>query len=167
MSVTEKEKVIFEIQQYLRNIAKSQSDAPAIIPDGIFSEETRQQVKKFQESVGLKVTGTVDYATFSALVKENERVSFQFSEPVQVTAIGNEDLPLSYGDENRFVEVLKTMLNFVAQSYGNFNALERNAIFDRDTEREVKRWQSVIFVEENGRVDKLTWNTLADFYLIR
>lgn len=164
--MTEKEKAVFEIQQYLRNIAKAGSDAPAIIPDGIFSEETAENVRAFQRAKGLAVTGRIDFETFEALRDESERVISEASLPVQVTGIGNEDLPLSYGDENELVEKLKIMLNFVADAYGNFSSLERNGIFDRDTEEAVRRWQAVIFEEETGKVDKITWNSLANYYLL-
>jgi len=164
--LTEKEKVIFEIQQKLRNIYKGQGDDPAIIPDGIFSDETKRAVTDFQKSQNLTRTGKVDFATFEALKTENERVLFRESLPVQVMRIRNEDFPLSYGDENEFVEKLKIMLNLVADRHKNFSSLERNSIFDRDTEEQVRRWQAVTFTRETGVVDKETWNSLASYYLL-
>ena len=157
--------MIAELQQYLRNIAKASSDAPATIPDGIYSEETRNEVAAFQQRSGLAETGEVDFFTFEALVKENRRVLEENSLPVQVAPIKNSDLPLYYGMENEFVEKLKIMLNSVADRHSNFNQLERNAVFDRETEDEVRRWQSVIYTTENGIADKFTWNTLSDYYL--
>lgn len=164
--MTEKEKVIFEIQQYLRNISKAESDAPAIIPDGIFSEETAEAIRAFQREKELTETGKVDFETFEALRNENGRVLFEASLPVQVMAIRNDDLPLSYGDENDFVEKLRIMLGSVADDYSGFPLVERGRKFDSDTERAVKRWQSVIFEDETGVVDKITWNSLATYYLI-
>lgn len=164
--MTEKEKVIFEIQQYLRNLAKSVSGEPAIIPDGIFSDETADEVRNFQMKNGLPVTGRVDFATFEALKKENARVLFEASLPLQVTGIGNEDLPLSYGDDSTFVETLKIMLNAVADRHGNFPALSRDSIFDTETQAAVRKWQEVVFVPITGEVDKVTWNSLAEYYLL-
>lgn len=165
--MTEKEKVITEIQQILRRIAKSESDVPAIIPDGIYSEETSGAVRDFQRRYGLAVTGKVDYSTFEALVRENERLIFENSPPLQVLPIGNEDLPLSYGDENEAVEKLKIMLNALADKHGNFLPLVRNSLFDADTREMVRKWQSVIFTRETGEVDKETWNSLVSYYLIQ
>lgn len=158
--------VILELQQYLRNIAKASSDEPAVIPDGIYSEETKEAVRDFQRSMGLDETGTVDYFTFDALVKENRRVIDENALPNQVAPITNSDLPIYYGMENSFVQKLKIMLNSVAERHSNFKMLESNAVFDRKTEEEVKRWQGVIFTEQNGVVDKFTWNTLSDYYLL-
>lgn len=164
--MTEKEKVIYEIQQYLRNISKSRSDEPAIIPDGIFSSETENSVRDFQGLMGLDVTGRVDYLTFDALVRENQRVIEEGKAPVQVMSIENSDLPLYYGKENEFVEKLRIMLDFVADKHSNFKHLERGKVFDRETESEVKRWQRVIAVADNGVVDKFTWNSLAEYYFL-
>lgn len=165
--MTEKEKVIAELQQYLRNIAVFSSEASAIIPDGIYSPETAEQIRSFQHRMGLAPTGVTDYLTFDALVRENRQVKEESRQPVMVAPIDNTDLPLYYGMENELVEKLKIMLNALADRHGNFNSLERNALFDRETEQEVMRWQKVIFAKENGRVDKFTWNTLSDYYLMK
>lgn len=34
------------------------------------------------------------------------------------------------------------------------------------TEKMIKQWQKIISEEENGIVDKFTWNSLSNFYLI-
>lgn len=34
------------------------------------------------------------------------------------------------------------------------------------TEKMIKQWQKIISAEENGIVDKFTWNSLSNFYLI-
>ncbi len=164
--MTEKEKVIFEIQQILRNLSRSVSGEPVIIPDGIYSEETADEVRNFQRSRNLNVTGKVDYLTFEELKKENDRVLSEATLPLQVMKIKNEDLPLSYGDENKFVEKLKIMLNSVADKHGNFQSLTRDGFFDEETEDAVRRWQSVIFTEVTGEADKETWNSLASYYLL-
>lgn len=163
----EKEKVIYEIQQMLRNISKSNNDAPAIIPDGIFSEETRELVSDFQRSSGLPVTGSVDYRTFEKLKKENAKAVFLKKPPLQVIAIENEDLPLYYGDDNEFVRMLKIMLSSVADRHENFERLGADSLFDLDTQNALKQWQAVTFTEETGVADKGTWNSIASFYLTK
>ena len=72
--MTEKEKAIKELQQYLRNIEKSLSDDPALIPDGIFSSETAETVRRFQQSQGLTVDGVVDFETWERIVQESRRI---------------------------------------------------------------------------------------------
>lgn len=163
--MTDKEKAIAELQQWLRNIQKNQSDDPAIIPDGIFSEEVRLEVEEFQRGNGLEVTGIVDFATWEAIKEADRLVTAQRDVPRQVAPIGNDDLPLRKGMDNRFTDVLKLMLSHVAEIYTNFSFIEESG-FGEETEREVRRWQSIAFLEETGEVDKETWNSLSEFYLL-
>ncbi len=163
--MTDRQKAIGELQQWLRNISKSTSDAPAIIPDGIFSSETRIGVEEFQRERGLPVTGVVDLATWEALREADRFVNLEKELPRQVAPITNEDLPLVIGEDNRFTDTLKLMLNYVAENYGNFEFIEEKG-FGAKTQKGVRLWQSIAFLPETGAADKATWNSLADFYLL-
>ena len=162
--MTEKERAVAELQQWLRNISKSKRDDPAIIPDGSFSAETRLEVEAFQLEKGLPVTGVVDYFTWEAIKKENRLVNEGRILPVQVAPVRNEDFPLKRGDDNRLTDTLKLMLNFVAEDFENFDFIDEEG-FGEATQRAVERWQSIAFIDVTGQADKATWNSLASFYL--
>ena len=70
------------------------------------------------------------------------------------------------GMDNTLVYTLHLMLNFLAGRFKNFTPLPLQSLFDENTEREVKRFQRVISREETGQVDKVTWNNLAEIYLL-
>lgn len=163
--MTDKQQAISELQQWLRNIQKSEGDDPAIIPDGIYSAETRAYVEAFQRERGLPVTGVVDLVTWEALRDASLTVDLNREPPRQVAPITNEDLPLIRGMNNKFTDTLKLMLNHVAEIYKSFELIEEEG-FGVLTERGVRRWQRVAFLPETGEADKATWNTLADFYLL-
>lgn len=55
---------VYQMQQQLARIAKSYPAIPAIVPDGIYGNKTREAVEKFQSVFGLPVTGIVDYNTW-------------------------------------------------------------------------------------------------------
>lgn len=55
---------VYQMQQQLARIAKSYPAIPAIVPDGIYGNKTREAVEKFQSVFGLLVTGIVDYNTW-------------------------------------------------------------------------------------------------------
>lgn len=157
---------VYEVQGYLRNIGRLDSDITRVVPDGIFAEETTAAVKSFQRKYGLQETGTVNFETWESIKRKNAEAVFIASEPVQIVRITNSDLPLIRGTDNNLVYTLHLMLNHVASRYDNFSSLPLQSLFDENTEREVKRWQRVISHTESGRVDKITWNTLAEFYLL-
>lgn len=157
---------VFEMQGYLRNIGRLDSDISRVVPDGIFAEETTAAVKSFQKKYGMEETGVVDFETWENIKDKNAQAVFIASEPVQVVHITNEDLPLVKGMDNTLIYTLHLMLNNIAEKYNNFSSLPIQSLFDENTEREVKRWQRVISHNENGQVDKVTWNNLAEFYLL-
>lgn len=165
--MTDREAAITELQQYLRNISRNKSDEPAIVPDGIFSGETKKAVEEFQQQKGIEVTGVVNFETWESLRKANAVAIYEGSPPIQVAPISNSDLPLRRGDSGRLVETLKLMLDSVADRYGNFNFTGGGDSFDERTERELLRFQEIAFIEKSGEADRETWDSLALLYLLQ
>jgi peptidoglycan hydrolase-like protein with peptidoglycan-binding domain len=157
---------VFEAQSYLRNIGRLDSDISRVVPDGIFAAETTEAVKSLQKKYGLEETGIINLETWELIKNKNSEAVFTASEPVQIVRITKEDLPLIKGMDNPLVYTLHLMLNNVAERYDNFTPLPLQSLFDENTEREVRRWQRVISHTESGQVDKVTWNNLAEFYLL-
>ena len=160
------DEAVFELQSYLRNIGRLDSDISRLVPDGIFAEETTLSVKSFQRKYGLSETGVVNFETWKMIKVKSSEAVFTVSEPIQIIRITNEDLPLVKGIDNTAVYTLHLMLNYIASRYDNFSPLPLQSFFDESTEKEVKRWQRVISHTESGQVDKTTWNSLAEFYLM-
>lgn len=157
---------VFEMQSFLRNIGRLNRDISRVVPDGIFGTETTEAVKSFQRKYGINETGIVDFETWESIKSKNSEAVFTASEPIQIVRITNEDLPLIIGMNDTLVYTLHLMLNSAAERYDNFTLLPLQSLFDENTQREVRRWQRVISHEETGEVDKLTWNSLAEFYLL-
>ena len=157
---------VFEMQSYLRNIGRLDSDISTVVPDGIFGEETTAAVKSFQKKYGLAETGIVDFAVWESIKNKSAEAVFTYSEPAQVAPIKNSDLPLITGTDNALVYTLHLMLNSVAARYKNFTPLPVQSAFDSATQEQVRLWQRVAALEESGQVDKKTWNSLAAMYLL-
>ncbi len=163
--MTEKQRAIFELQSYLRNIGRTDTDIPRVIPDGIFGQQTEDAVKGFQKKYGFEENGIVDFPLWTKIIEVNREAIFEFSEPRQVARISNEDLPLSLGMQNNAVYHLKTMLLYLGQKHDNFKEITVTNLFDAETQGSVRQWQRAIRTDDNGIVDKFTWNMLADYYL--
>lgn len=157
---------VFELQGFLRNIGRLDNNISRVVPDGIFGSETTDAVRSFQRKHGINETGIVDFETWESIKRKNSEAVFIASEPIQIVRIRNKDLPLIIGMDNTLVYTLHLMLNRAAERYENFTPLALQSLFDGNTEREVRRWQRVISHEETGEVDKLTWNSLTEFYLL-
>lgn len=161
--MTEKQKAIYEVQGYLRNISRAFGEIPLLIPDGIYGEETEKTVLAFQKKQGLTQNGIIGYETWTEIVKENDRAVFASSE---TTFIDKEKLPLRRGMKDDVIFHLKTMLRYLGGKHGNFEEVTVNDEFDAETEKSVRQWQRVIRAEETGEVDKLTWNRLVEWYIM-
>ena len=155
-----------ELQQRLRNISKVHKDVPSVIPDGIFGEETENAVRAFQRKFGFSETGVVDFEIWDRINEESKKALFVLSDPNQVISIKNEDLPLVIGQIGREVHTLNLMLRRLGELYSNFRFEDTGDEFTAETEREVRKWQKVIGHDITGEVDKLTWNRLAEHYLL-
>lgn len=157
---------VFEVQGYLRNIGRLDSDISPVVPDGIFGEETTAAVRSFQKKYALEETGVVDFQTWESIKSKNAEAVFAATQPIQIVRIRNEDLPLTKGTDNNLVYTLHLMLNNLAEHFDNFTPLALQSLFDENTAREVRRFQRVISAEETGQVDKTVWNMLVESYLL-
>ena len=155
-----------ELQQRLRNISKVHKDVPSVIPDGIFGEETENAVRAFQRKFGFPETGRVDFELWDRINEESKKALFILSDPIQVISIKKEDLPLVIGQVGREVHTLNMMLRRLGELYSNFRFENTGDEFTAETEREIRKWQKVIGHDITGEVDKLTWNRLAEHYLL-
>lgn len=164
--MNEKMKATKELQQMLRDIAKTDSDIVSLIPDGIFGEETEDSVKSFQRKKGFDDTGVVDYELWSVISDEHRKALFLLSNPIRLTDIKNEDFPLKEGDKNSKVEFLNVMLNHLSSKHKNFLPVTPGDYFSSETTAQVKNWQKVISTPVTGEVDKFSWNTLSEFYTL-
>lgn len=164
--MTEKQKVIYEAQGYLRNISRAFGEIPLLIPDGIYGEETEKTVLAFQKKQGLTENGVIGYETWTQIVSENERAVFFSSDTLPLGQISEEKLPLRRGMKDDVIFHLKTMLLCLGRKHGNFNEVTVGDEYDEETEKSIRQWQRVIRTEETGEVDKLTWNRLAEYYTL-
>ena len=53
-----------QLQEQLQRISRAYPAIPSITPDGVYGNQTKEAVQKFQSVFGLPVTGVVDYPTW-------------------------------------------------------------------------------------------------------
>ena len=141
---------IRQIQIYLYEIHKRERlDIPRVPIDGIYGNETRAAVIKFQEIKGLPTTGTVDYETFSAIYEEyNEAIAFQNSE---YTPMGNR-FPIKVGDSGADIEIIHLLFRELSEYYIDLPLIRKSSYFSEES-AEFSRMLSQIFgLESDGSV---------------
>ena len=155
---------IYNLQRYLRQLSRFDSDIPSVDEDGIFGEETRASLAAFQQKYGLPVTGTADPDTWARLFNEYLATveARTRPDPVYLFPRFPADYSVGRGDENLLVGVIQYLLREIITLYGrDSSALPLNGVFDEITEQAVKDFQTVNRLPPDGRVDRVTWNRLA------
>ena len=155
---------IYNLQRYLRQLSRFDSDIPSVDEDGIFGEETRASLAAFQQKYGLPVTGAADPDTWARLFNEYLATveARTRPDPVYLFPRFPADYSVGRGDENLLVGVIQYLLREIITLYGrDSSALPLNGVFDEITEQAVKDFQTVNRLPPDGRVDRVTWNRLA------
>ena len=155
---------IYNLQRYLRQLSRFDPAIPSVDEDGIFGEETRRALSAFQQKYGLPVTGAADPETWARLFNEYLATveARTRPDPVYLFPRFPADYSVGRGDENLLVGVIQYLLREITTLYGFDNAaLPLNGVFDGATEQAVKDFQAVNRLPPDGRVDRVTWNRLA------
>lgn len=114
--------------------------------DGVFGTRTETAVKNFQRAMGLTVDGIVGRRTWAALEP--------YMQPYYPPATGY----LRRGDSGP--EVVRLQTGLTTAGY-NINAID--GYFGANTENEVKRFQRVFGLTDDGIVTPAFWDRLSPF----
>ena len=155
---------IYNLQRYLRQLSRFDPAIPSVDEDGIFGEETRASLSAFQRKYGLPVTGTADSETWARLFNEYLASVEERTRPLPAYVFPR--FPAEYsigrGDENLLTGVVQLLLRDILILYGkDAELLPIDGVFGELTERAVKDFQTVQRLPADGRVDRITWNRLA------
>ena len=157
------------LQIRLNRISDNYPSIPKIaLPDGVFSFDTEDAVKRFQEIFGLTPDGIVGNATwykilfiYNAVKRLNElnsegitlsEVTDQFSETTRL------------GDTGDDVRNIQYLLAYLAQFYDRIPPVSLDGIYGEATENAVRAFQSLFELDVTGEVDLRTWDALYRTY---
>ncbi len=126
--------------------------------DSVFGSQTREAVKAFQESRGLKATGAVDETTWKALT-QNEQPTFPRERQEQPRAekqLVSQETILDKGNKGSKVKTLQLRLEIQGYDPGPIDG-----VFGRKTAAAVKQFQETQGLAATGAVDEATWEALG------
>ncbi len=158
------------LQIRLNRISDNYPSIPKIaIPDGVFSYDTEDAVKKFQEIFSLTPDGIVGKATwyktqfiYNAVKRLNEldsegisldEVSDRYSDSLVPGATGTEVANLQY------------FINYLSAFYDTIPSVVIDGIYGPSTESAVRAVQSTFSLPQTGVVDLDTWETIYRTYI--
>ena len=154
----------------LNRISDNYPSIPKIArPDGVFSFDTENSVKRFQEIFSLTPDGIIGNATwykiqriYNAVKRINElnsegitlsEVTQQYPGETSLGAVGNDVRNIQY------------LLAYTAQFYDTIPEIAFDGIYGPSTENAVRAFQQTFDLPVTGAVDFDTWDVLYRTYL--
>lgn len=165
---------VLKIQSMLTGACELHSVIPAIIVDGEYGDETRNAVMKFQEFMGINVTGIVDKLTYSELEKEYNIYLKQSREENldeyninmnTKTGFYNEKYDskiIAIGSSGNNVVELQILLNELSEKFPLIPKLTVDGKFGEKTDNSVRIFQGLFNLPTDGIVGKYTWTAIYD-----
>ncbi len=149
------------LQTMLRILAEDDENLPSLVPDGIYSSQTRQAVTAFQRKFALPATGVVDQPTWDRIVAEHAsaRVRLGPAEPLQL--ILNPNQVIRRGESHPYLFLVQSMLSVISDIYASIPEPGISGIMDEATIQSIASFQNLNELPATGELDKITWKHLA------
>ncbi len=158
------------LQIRLNRISDNYPSIPKIAqPDGVFSFDTEEAVKKFQEIFSLTPDGIVGKATWY-------RTQFIYNAVKRLNELDSEGISLEEVTEQyddslvpgaRGIEVanLQYLLNYLSAFYDTIPPVSIDGIYGPSTEAAVRAAQQTFGLDATGTLDLDTWEAIYRTYL--
>ena len=159
-----------QIQIRLNRISDNYPSIPKIeLPDGVFSFDTEDAVKQFQEIFGLTPDGVVGRSTWYA-------IQFIYNAVKNLNELDSEGIKLSEvtqqypgatveGDSGTEVQNIQYLIAYLSQFYSTIPAVAIDGIYGRNTADAVRAVQRTFDLPITGEVDFDTWDVMYRTYL--
>ena len=154
------------LQIMLRTIAQYDSEIAAVIPDGIYADDTRKSVESFQKRHGMPVTGVTDIDTWYAVADEYRRAVIELSPAEPVNPVLQPGQVIRAGERNEHLHMIHGMLRAIGARYASLPEVACNDIHDSNSVEAIRWLQRKAGIEASGDITRLTWKYLARLYRI-
>lgn len=152
------------LQSMLRNISYYVEDVLPVIPDGNFTENTKDSVVSFQKTYGLEPTGEVDSTTWQKIRDVNNELNRVYALPIAFPVFGKRIL-VDVGDERPELYVIQAMLYAIFLDFPNAPSVDITGIHDDNSVDAVIFVQTLNCLEPTGIIDTPTYNSIANLYI--
>jgi len=165
-NIKDRRPFVMQLQKKLRSLSRWTDDpALSVAVDGSYDTKTASAVKHFQGLYGLEVTGIADFLTWEAIDDEYRYYSEIFSQSRPISPFPDEtDYSIGQGERSDLVLIIQIMLNELRLFYDTYGYIPPNGRYGVATQGAVKEFQRLGGLSESGRVDRRTWNRLAEEY---
>ncbi len=151
------------LQYMLRRVSRRHRQIPELQPDGRFGERTLEAVMRFQQQMGLPVTGVVDQHSWNILRREWLEVEQELAYPRQLRAFpaGEQTEP---GEKREYFLVVQAMFQALSRVLEDIQEEQLDGVLNETSEDNIRWLQNHAQLEETGVMDRKTWDALAQLY---
>lgn len=149
------------LQTMLRTIAQVDPRQISVIPDGVYTRQTTDAVRSFQENHGLSPTGVADQNTWEKVVQAYLPAEVETSPAAPVYITLNPGQVFRLGDTHHYINLIQAMLLLLSKAYPAFPVVVINGVYDEATQAAVTTLQILSDLEATGVLDKNTWKHLV------
>ena len=159
-----------QIQIRLNRISDNYPSIPKIaLPDGVFSFDTEDAVKQFQEIFSLPTDGIVGKSTWYAIqfiYNAVKRLNELDSEGIKLSEVTQQYAgESSEGDSGTEVQNIQYLIAYLSQFYSTIPAVAIDGIYGPSTADAVRAVQRTFELPITGAVDFDTWDVMYRTYL--
>lgn len=165
MKIGEKGEEIKKLQTMLMDLVEFYPSLPSIEIDGIYGENTKKVVKRFQELMGIYDTGIVDINTWNKLQlihskKKALEVNLRCSNERETKNIEEQNNVIKEGSNGKYVFELQEYINKVSNFFPSIPKVTIDGIFGPKTKNALIIFQRMFNLESDGIAGEITWTTL-------
>lgn len=155
---------IRSLQHMLNELARSNSNLPRILENGVFDETTLEAVMIFQRDMGYPVTGVVDQALWYAIVASYYDHLSQHGNPDWLSVFPDDFHKVCPNETTPEISIVQSMFNELANVVKNFQKTDVNGTNSAATQANLKELQRLAAVSMHGNLDRFTWSLLSHLY---
>lgn len=155
---------IRNLQHFLRLISYYYNTVPAVIPDGIFSPQTKESVMGFQKTFSLPITGVADFDTWEKIIKVFNEISEYEEEALSPLVFPATNFFINPGESPLSLYIIHSMLYSLSTIFKNLGNFSITGTHDEFSVNFIKLLQKLFNLEANGIIDKKTFNMISALY---
>lgn len=157
-------KPIWDLQQMLLDTSQEYPQFLAVVPDGIFGENTLEAVMVFQWDFQLPVTGVVNNATWDAISRQYRLTLRRSGPPVPLQVMPHSAFLIQPGERRQQMMVVQAMYDSLVRILTCFQPTAGHGVNQDATLENTRRLQKQSGMPSSGIIDLATWSNLAQLY---
>lgn len=152
---------IRSLQTMLRVIAADQGRTVSVIPDGIYGNQTMQEIAAFQRQNGLPATGVTDQRTWERVVEAYRPALIRIDQAHPLYVVLEPGQVVHKNEYHPNVYIAQSMLKVISDVYSSIGIPSFTGIIDIPTSQSLSDFQLISDLPSTGELDKTTWKHLT------